>query len=357
MARKSDLTELTPEESVEPFNALGSDEERADKCDDDFDDAVENEEIEKAGEVYEPGEARPLTRDDFPSTEEWLRYRREGCFDDRDYESNSGNGPESQLYRAIYGHTLRRFQVAWEFRGTSYAITEKKFADTYAAVAFANRLSVVLNMHVTIAWSTIGVVDDIDVNIANRRLLDAIGRYFDKTLKIGRYWIWALERGKKRGLHTHLVVYVPLIAYNDFCEMLERSVKTITGKQPLVTDTSSTICVRKAREALDFNSQWNWFRYLMKGLRSDDIMSDWRKRSKLDRLASSARITPEDEGEVRTKRVGVSRCIDRAARLKDSKDSGFKDLWSQGIRDPDQLYGSVYYMSRQLYDLARTISV
>jgi hypothetical protein len=253
-----------------------------------------------------------LTRADFNSSEGWYRHcHRSGerPFDDGDdFNGITACGYDSGLAAGIWGHTRPQFLRAVCGYATSARIGRSKYHKLFNAIALANCLGFILNTRIDITWSLAGVRDDLEVADCQSRLLDWLRRWLARH-NCAAYWIWVLERGKRRGLHTHMMVHIPSDLYLErftrygseppFREQLEAALERILGR-PLVRRKGEKTLHLRHRSNLDTTHQWLAFQYRAKGVGGDpDIASE---KYGLHRVS--------DEGEVVTKRVGVSRVLD-----------------------------------------------
>lgn len=258
-----------------------------------------------------------LTRSDFFCDEDWRRHCLEGGFDSRaergrGYVPASSSGHFGRLYNAIHGWEPAEYPVR-PYRQGGEHLTADQYVDAYEAVATANVLGQVLNAHVVVAWGTVGLSEEVDVAEATERFLEGFRKW---TCKVGvpGCWFWVLERGRRQGLHLHLLAHLPRGYREDFERWAARAIGRISGREPLKTEESRTLLVRIERDEVAF--QWRTFRYLFKGLRpGSGIRSPHDPRMLLD-IADNAGLTVEDQGSFEVKRFGVCRSLAKGARTK-----------------------------------------
>jgi hypothetical protein len=284
---------------------------------------------------------RQLTRDDFADNEGWLRHLHDGGLFPAErhgvpFEPQRGGGHYASLYRAINGHTEREFARAWLAWGWSAFITYEQVVKSYHAAIYANAQDRVLNAFTTITWSTVRVESDVLISACHDRFLEGLRKWHEQ-FGIELAAIWVLERGRRRGLHTHVLLNIPKKLEKQFAVWVERNVQTIVGVPLLKTEDSSTVDVQ-VRGDRDLNGQWGWLRYIWKGI---DPNEGWRhpaKRNEGVTLAQVLGVRTEFQGEVDRKRLGVSRNLDVAAVGK---------KWAEGLppipvinawANPDILY-------------------
>lgn len=305
----------------------------------------------------------PLTREDFESADDYARYCRESGiepFRKKRYPSawlTHGVGPNVDLLRAIHGAAepeQLKAQISW---GVTKSINDRQFDNAYEAVAFANRCGRIMNVHMTIAWSTVGVVDDDDVAEANKRFLELFGKWCDGR-GLPRSWIYVAERSRVRGLHLHIVANVPRDGYSDGPRSLTKwaqgCIRTVTGRAPLQKRGAKekTIVVRHKEETL--TTQWALFRYVMKGLAPDLTRRDSTDRRRVRLVKTVAGLRTKPQGRVTTKRVGTSRQLGASIR----KAVGFESEWAKGrVTKASQLYTNLYILQFEMEEMIETMAV
>ena len=258
---------------------------------------------------------QPLTRTDFDTAEQWYRYCHEGGLDpfERDDEFNgvkNAIGPYGQLAGAIYGQTRRAYQRTWEAWGLSKDIAFEDVQRVYRAIAFANCLGRVLSTRLDVTWSTVGITSDVIVAAMQRRLLDWLRRWLDRHAGWAAY-VWVLERGTRRGVHSHVMLQVPDELGAKLRRDSETALTRIVGR-PLVNEENCRTILVQPRGS-DVWSQWRRFRYMMKGLEPNAGWPDNDEPSGVHAYAERLHIEPRAQGEIDGKRVGVSRALDEAS--------------------------------------------
>ena len=268
----------------------------------------------------------PLTRTDFDSTEDWLRHCHEGGIEPFDlvtFQGVWGPGQYAQLAGALYGHTRREYQRGWEGWGQSFYLTFDDLQKGYRALALANCRGRVMTTRVDITWSTLGILTDAAVAAGQVAFLDRIRRWLTRHVG-GADYLWVLERGRTRGLHSHILVYVPEGLGDAFRASAERNLTAITGKALLHTPESRTMLIQPRLP--DITAQWLRFRYMMKGLDPQVGWPDSAAPAGYYSCAERAGINPEPCGLVDGKRIGVSRCLDDAAFTRWAALNDFPDM-------------------------------
>jgi hypothetical protein len=256
-----------------------------------------------------------FTRADFDSHEDWLRYRWQGGLEPVDdlsqYGGVSGGGHYAALTAAVYGPTRRSYQLAWEGWGSSDHIEFEDVAQAYRAIALANCRGCVMTTRVDITWSTLDLTNEIIIRDHFRAFLDWMRRWLDRHADWPAY-LWTFELGKSRGLHTHMLVYVP----DDLGTVFRREAKRVLSeivKRPLL-ETAQSETMRIRPRGPDINTQWIRFRYMMKGI---DPRLGWPQSDGDHKtVAERTGIKPKDSGLVLGKRVGVSRELDKESQKR-----------------------------------------
>ncbi|RVT92992.1 hypothetical protein [Sphingomonas crocodyli] len=268
-------------------------------------------------------EGRPLTRYDFDSAEDWLRYCHQSGIDLVDvteggqFNGVHGSGPYASLLAGIYGHNRQEYKRAWEGRVTD-AIGLTQFKRAYRAVAFANCLGLILNTKVDVTWSTVGVRNDAQIAQLQNQLLDVLRGWYRRK-GVPAAWLWVLENGQTHGVHTHLFFHVPddqvidFKSTNGFNEFLRRRLQYIVKRPLLLTPDSKTVRISHVN-GRQVGWQWERFRYMMKGLRVVDRRSPHSDPTR--RFAARGKLRLADQGRVMGRRVGFSPLLqDRSIAL------------------------------------------
>ena len=229
-------------------------------------------------------------------------------------------------------------------------ISGEQWADLYEAMAFALRQGIVMNVHVTIVWDRLGVHGD---NTARELLEKFCGalrhRAAERKLPCG--FIYAHERSRDEGFHTHLLTRWPHIESDAFrlwagTYFMDRS------KLPVPDLTAVEVVPRQDN---DVWRHWLWFGYLTKGAAPGMVLGRRAGRRRtgvlLFRLDDFMLRRPEPCGLVWCrKRVGVSRNFDHKARRDWPLEPG--GFWSRfKFTQPDRkedLYTDEYWQAHEL---------
>jgi hypothetical protein len=288
---------------------------------------------------------RPLARGDFSCAEQWNRHCHEGgelpwCDqEETGWKYPSGTGYYSDLARAIYGPTERAYARTWEGYGVTDHLSFEHFERAYRALALANCRGRVLDMHISISWSTVGVESDISVFDLHQRFLELVRKW---CVRVGVWpaWLWVLERGARIGLHTHMIIAIPPALRRDFVLYAKEAAATVSPVPLLDTPQSKTIfIVQRPTENVD--RQWWHFRYLFKGLRPDLVKVSPSKA--LTPFAAIAAIRLRGQGEVSVKRFGVSRELDEATLKRWSAFHRLPEMNPVAANVPSDLYHRQFY--------------
>ncbi|MCJ2134035.1 hypothetical protein MKK69_08140 [Methylobacterium sp. J-026] len=305
---------------------------------------------------------RGLSRADFEDAEAYALYlHQSGLEPDGAGEAVigpawsyvAGTGPAASLHRAIHGHTERQHAQAWAGWGETKGVRAAQFLAVYQAVAFANYRGWVLNTFVSVTWSTVGVTSDVAAAAATKRFLDLCRRHL-RGLGLTPAFVWVVERGDTFGLHLHLLLHVPEMYGHAFRNWIPKGFATATRMKPVAIPGRDgergvkTLDLRRPRvgetERQQVAEQWRVFRYLLKGLSPDLLVSaPDDRRAKLP-AAQELGLSTRDQGIVTSKRVGVARELGTAAQTQHAAATGAKPCFvtDQGWREPDELYGDQY---------------
>lgn len=279
----------------------------------------------------------PFRRRDFIDREDYLRALLDGGYvPPRSVLAGlaGAEGEEAQRATAMYGlpEIIRRPKKASHFIG------REDLYKAYNAVAFSNRLGVVLNTHITIVWKTV-CPGGPETYSGVLQLFQELFRKWCREREIPCHGIYSWENGVRNGVHTHLLVHVPRIHRGKLQRWASAAIKTVTGGDATARseDKPATLCVVHRRDA-DRSAQWTVFAYMMKGVDgslTERVTEDGKEW--IFNLANLLHIQPRPQGEIWGKRVGVFRSIDAGAQ----KRFGFESLLSKG------LVGSGYLVSSQ----------
>lgn len=268
-----------------------------------------------------------LTRADFDSLEDWLRYRWKAGLgptddDDTDYHGVDGEGHFTMLTGALYGHTRREYELAWQLWGETHSVDFADLQRVYNAIALANCRGVILSTRVDISWSTVGITNEISIRAAFKSFLDWMSRWLGRHAGWPAY-VYVFERGPRYGIHTHMLVHVPFDLGDEFRSGANRILMNIIGRPLLDTTDSTTMLIQPRGPNVD--TQWKRFRYMMKGI-SPDLPWPRTNATGLNSIVDRVRLKPKPGGVIQGKRVGVSRALDKAAVKRWSAVNEFPDM-------------------------------
>lgn len=222
-------------------------------------------------------------------------------------------------------------------------LTARQFIDAYNSVAYANQKQLVMNAHISVTWSTVGVTGDQEVAAATDRLLTAIDAACEDSGRPSA-WICVIERGRVRGLHAHILLHSDKSRSAELKRWLEFQVYKIAGLYPLVGTNGETVFV-DCKYDRHISVQWMLFKYLMKGIDPQAMLPTHNERS----IVEFAGLEAEDEGTVTGPRLLIARSIDVHARQA----SRFKSLLDEGCTDYGKLFSEVYYWDKPVSGLVR----
>ncbi len=277
----------------------------------------------------------------------------------RDMHMRFGTGPNGQLLQGIFGAEKAAWESSLEaehptvdygpyvFRKPiSYKdslggrrLNASQFASLYSAVAFANTLGLVMNVHVSITWGLLGIHDHTEAAIIlTDRVFKPLRQWY--AYQTGRdqfAWLYVHENGQTHGLHTHLMFAIP----NDLRPAFRRWLRLRLSALCRHGSTPKEACHITAPPSDRIGRQWRYFQYLTKGLDGSDELParvGWQSHVRIGDLISQPLENP---GDVRCKKkCGVSNLIGVKAR----QTAGFRSLLEQGVTDVRRLYSGMEYL-------------
>lgn len=289
-------------------------------------------------------EERRHTRDDYHSGEDYLRYLHESGLEPYDRYGRpradvTGPSPYPALVRAIYGTPPTRRAAA-----ATTGLERKDLLKLYKAVALANLQGHVLDTFTTIAWSTLGYVQDRAVDVEHRHFMEVFRHWCDDN-DIPCAAIWTKERGDKHGLHSHILACVPDHLQTAYRVWAKGALERRTGQALLrpiwnqATPKVSTLHISDPKGGrADWENQWEVFHYMTKGIYEAHLAKILKAShsSYLGVEFRKARIAAQ--GAVDGKRCGVTRNLDLAAQTAFDLDVGLPPLiWPASRLQPGDL--------------------
>ncbi len=264
--------------------------------------------------VFGDGDDPPLTRDDFPDNESWLRHCHAGGIDlvgEGPFNGIAGQGHFASLQGAILGHNNSEFRRTWEGWNKSRPyISFFMFRQAYRALAFANCQGLVLDSSIDITWSMIGVTRERDVAQRQGAFLDKVRHWFAQRGQPLRA-LWVLEKGNTRGLHSHMMLHLPAGWAADFEAMATGALRHVADG-PIVDLPQSRTMLLQLKAGDDVIEQWRRFRYMMKGVAPHKCWRD-PESGRLVSLEERARLNLSYQDTIEVKRLGIARAIGIAA--------------------------------------------
>lgn len=182
---------------------------------------------------------------------------------------------------------------------TSASLTEKQVELLAGAAAFAHRIGLPLNRHVTLHWQHAGIADDVAALATTaflKLLLDSIRKSGGDGAAL-----WARENGDGKGSHAHIIAHVPAAQLGMVKRLQRRWVRKATG-QPYRAGTlhGRPVAGGSPGDARYHANLEAVVRYVVKGADTDAA-----------RLHGLTRLEPG--GAVIGKRCGTTQNIGRAA--------------------------------------------
>lgn len=239
----------------------------------------------------------------------------------------------------------------------------------YDAIAYAMwKDGVIMNTHVVILWSQIGMTHEeggallkdylhkaqkwMRVGTKPRKYRKGNARYHGDELR----YVWVHENSLSRGFHSHILCNVPLKIHKDFTGWSRQCLAHSTGK----TLTREAFWSRPNYEKTDRGAiarAWSWFRYLTKQLDPKLNVACWED----GRLVATPNLRDlihpwplRDSPPINLDRLaGVSRNIGQGAQAKDGFRSKLKDGAFQNLYSGDEFDDWHRSMERQREDTRR----
>jgi len=187
----------------------------------------------------------------------------------------------------------------------------------YLAMLRANLLGMPLTYFATVAWTTVGLIDDAEIQAATQALMTRIREWSTRKREpIHVSWIWCHERGPHLGLHTHLLMHVPHRDAPRLGKVICRFLENYSGRALAVgsedgrrtfkaIEPSSRTGILSAASAIRF--QRRLMRYMMKGVDPNGITPKLVERQAGQQLCRALGVgRPRDQGEIAGKRCGYS---------------------------------------------------
>jgi len=185
-------------------------------------------------------------------------------------------------------------------------LTPEHVANAYWAVAYSNHMTRrTMSVHVDVAWGLAGVKADYFVKKATQILLERY-RHWCKLRGEPCHHLWVIERGKRLGLHTHLLIGLHYTYHQAFENWIFSAVKGITGVPPITNGTEKTIRTDYG-DGYDFDRQWRRLAYMIKGASPDFVYRDRAKSPHhLSQILAQKKRYLRHPGAYSYKRLGVS---------------------------------------------------
>lgn len=207
----------------------------------------------------------------------------------------------------------------------------------YEGMAFALRLGMAMNVHVTVVYGRLGVSDD----AAAHELLEDFCAVLRKRAGERKWpcaYAYAHERTRDEGLHTHLLTVWP---YGDRASFEKWVLRYFARRSGHAVPDPTAVVVQHKRDG-DVERHWLWFGYMTKGADPKQELRDVDDRHRLYPLGDLMLRRHESGGVVRCrKRVGLSRNLDWKAR-QNFGESGFRSAFLEGASTKEALYIDAY---------------
>ncbi len=317
---------------------------------------------------YEPIASSQHGSDQSDSIFSWEREERARNAIESGYSDNprkgarycrqsAGKGSHSKMLAAIWGSDESRIcegvqcneesprlynkRPAATYSSERQFLTGKQFVELYSAVAYANHLGIVMNVHVSITWKLLGIHSHQEAAKALRyEFFKHLQEWCEYRMPAGHrfVWIYVHEVGRRHGFHTHLLTAIPNELRQEFREWMANRMAKLsrTGSAPkeaygITAPPSDRI-----------GRQWRYFQYLCKGIGCGEEVASAVGTEPSVQAASLIRVPGGRPADVRCrKRCGVSNNIGAQARKNDQHES----LLERGVTDVRQLYAGMEYLA------------
>jgi hypothetical protein len=217
----------------------------------------------------------------------------------------------------------------------------QQFIELYSAVSYANRLGLVMNVHISITWKMLGFECQHEAVKALRyEFFKHLQEWCEYRMPNGHRFVWLYvhEVGRRHGFHTHILTAVPDELRDDLrtwmaarMARLSRTGNVPKGAFKIVAPPSDKI-----------GRQWRYLQYLCKGLgTAEEVVAAVGEEPSV-KAASLIWGTAGRPADIQCrKRCGVSNNLGRQARQR----SHYESLLERGITDVRQLYAGMEYLA------------
>lgn len=239
----------------------------------------------------------------------------------------------------------------------------------YDAMAYAMRKhGVVMNTHVIILWSQMGVTHEegdallkdylhkaqkwLRVGTKSRRYRKANARYEGGELR----YVWVHENAANRGFHSHVLCNVPPRLHKAFTAWSRQCLAHAANKPMPWSAFRSVRSYAKTDESA-VRRAWSWFRYLTKQLDPKLVVNVWDAGHFVNAPSLRDMIHPwplRHSPPINLDRLaGVSRNLGQGAQAKDGFRSKLKTGAFQNLYSGDEFDDWRRSMERQCEDARR----
>lgn len=259
------------------------------------------------------------------------------------------------------GHEER--ELGFPGGSPSRNITPDEFAELYSCVAFANRCGIIFNCHLTIRWRSLGIVKHDKVDLEFDRFLSR-HRDWCRQRGLPASWIYSHENSPVAGLHTHMMLFMPIGLQNEFRLYIKESFERGYGTNFQEKGQKSVVLRIRAPKSPDKSKriatliwvQWLWFQYLCKGINMGArfiITAGPSFKPQVTYLSDLVRFWPQESGAIGCRnRVGSSSNLKAPQREKGyiepivfARQPFFKSLMEMMKYDVRQIYSDRYYQA------------
>jgi len=294
------------------------------------------------------------------------------------FAAAAGDGENSRISQSIFGASKAEFEriAEWEHprrepRSNVFRkphdpefdeperyryLTASQVKELYSAVAYANSIGQVMNVHISITWGMLGIEDHTEAaNVLCYEFIKHLRDWYQhKVPKDCPFvWLYVHEVGRTHGFHTHILTAIPVELRPAFRKWLRaRLADAARLGVPPHKDASKVV----APPSDPIGRQWWYLQYLAKGVSAEAEVRSVVGVDPYVRVSELIKHPLKSPGDVRCqKNCGVSSTIGKERRRK----AGFRSLLERGIADVRRLYAGMEYLEylrQQEADVTDTVA-
>ncbi|WP_157651622.1 hypothetical protein [Burkholderia ubonensis] len=287
------------------------------------------------------------------------------------FAAAAGHGENSRISQSIFGENKAKFECIAErepnprvfkkprdpeFDEPGRCLTASQVKDLYSAVAYANSIGLVMNVHISITWGMLGIEDHTAAaNVLCYEFIKHLRDWYRNHVPKDRpfVWLYVHEVGRTHGFHTHILTAIPVELRPAFREWVRAR---LAGAAHLGVPPHKDASKVVAPPSDPIGRQWWYLQYLAKGVRAEAEVRSVVGVDPYVRVSELIKHPLKSPGDVRCqKNCGVSNTIGKERRRK----AGFRSLLERGIADVRRLYAGMEYLEylrQQEADVTDTVA-